>query len=342
MYEAFFELEKLPFSMTPDPAFLFMTPQHREAMAGLTFALASRRGFLVLTGEAGTGKTTLLRRMLTSAPASRTHFGFVLNPMLSPAEFLELVLIDFGVRDVPASKAQRLVKFEEFLLKAQAEGKTAVLVVDEAHKLTLELLEEIRLLTNFETSEQKLLQIILAGQPELSSLLNREDMRQLKQRVAIRLHLNPLQPSDVEQYIRTRWIRAGSTMALPFTAEAIHMITGASRGIPRLINVICDNALTNAFGECSHTIDGPQILEVLGDLHIPVPANGSKPAAAMAAAVPVAAAPGVEAPAPAEAVAEVRMDGAVPAFRALERYMPEPQRNGRTWWSWLGFSRGQG
>jgi general secretion pathway protein A len=334
MYEAFFELEKLPFSMTPDPAFLFMTPQHREAMAGLTFALASRRGFLVLTGEAGTGKTTLLRRMLSSAPAQRTHFGFVLNPMLSPAEFLELVLIDFGVRDVPASKAQRLVKFEEFLLKAQADGQTVVLVVDEAHKLTLELLEEIRLLTNFETSEQKLLQIILAGQPELASLLNRDDMRQLKQRVAIRLHLNPLQPPDVEQYMRTRWMRAGSKMELPFTPEAIHAITGASRGIPRLINVICDNALTNAFGECSHTIGRPQVVEVLGDLHLPVPANGSQPAAAT---VPV-----VEVPAPAPAPAEVPGDGAIPTFRGLDRYMPEPQRNGRTWMSWLGFSRGQG
>jgi general secretion pathway protein A len=169
MYHAFFGLQRDAFSMTPDPSFLFFTNKHREALAGLLFAVSSRKGFLVLTGDAGTGKTTLLSRIMRSMPPEKAHFSFVLNPTLTGPEFLEMILLDFGVEKVPESKSQRLMLLQQMLLRSHNDGKTSVLIIDEAHKLPAELLEEIRLLTNFETAEHKLLQIILAGQTELTN-----------------------------------------------------------------------------------------------------------------------------------------------------------------------------
>ena len=183
MYQSYFGLTKEPFSMTPDPAFLFLTGAHREALAGLSYAILGGKGFVVLTGDAGTGKTTLLTKMLRSIPPARAAFSVVLNPLLSPDEFLEMALLDFGVKEVPASKAQRLVLLREFLSQSRKQGKISVLVVDEAHKLAPAVLEEIRLLSNFELAETKLLQIVMAGQNELATVLNREDLRQFKQRI---------------------------------------------------------------------------------------------------------------------------------------------------------------
>jgi general secretion pathway protein A len=276
MYLKFFGLERFPFAMTPDPSFLFMTTKHREALAGLMFAVTSRKGFLVLTGDAGTGKTTLLSRILGSMGA-RAQFSYLVNPTLTSSEFLEMVLLDFGIDQVPPSKAQRLLKFQQFLLRVHSEGRAAVLIIDEAHKLSPELLEEVRLLTNFETADHKLLQIVLAGQPELAGILNREDMRQLKQRIAVRLNIDPLGDPQVDEYMRVRWTRAGAKTALPFSAEAIHMIAASSKGIPRVINALCDNALTNAFGESCPAIDKRHITEVMADLEIglPAPVNGT-------------------------------------------------------------------
>src|SRR5215471_16448953 len=215
MYEQFFGLRTNPFVMTPDPGFLFLTPAHREALAGLNYAILQRKGFAVLTGEAGTGKTTLLRAVLESVPASKAHFSLLVNPTLSPSEFLEMVLLDFGIAEIPASKAQRLMSLDQFLLQAHRENKGAVLIVDEAHKLPPDVLEEVRLLTNFETARSKLLQIVLAGQSE------RDDLRQLKQRVAVRLAIRPLTAAEVEQYMRHRWMKAGGTSLLLFGADAI-------------------------------------------------------------------------------------------------------------------------
>jgi general secretion pathway protein A len=249
MYKAFFHLDKLPFTLTPDPAFLFLPPKHREALAGLTYSILERKGFAVLTGDAGTGKTTLLNSVLDRLPADRVESSIIFNPTLNASEFLESVLLDFDVPDVPTSKAQRLWKLQEFLARTHHQDRYAILVIDEAHKLSPEVLEEIRLLGNFESASDKFLQILLLGQSELDDLLNRNDQRQFKQRIALRLYIDPLSVPEINQYIRVRWAKAGAKDIPPFTPGAIAAIAEYSRGIPRLINSICDSALLMAFGE---------------------------------------------------------------------------------------------
>lgn len=262
-----FGLRKNPFNMTPDPAFLFLTEQHREALVGLTYAILERKGFAVLTGEAGTGKTTLLARVLQFLPPSRLQFSLILNSTLSPSEFLEMALLDFGVREVPASKAQRLWKLQTLLLEGQRQDKVSALIVDEAHKLSPEVLEEIRLLGNFEDADHKLLQILLVGQTELDDILNRDDLRQLKQRVSVRLSIGPLAPAEVSQYIRHRWLRAGGTQP-PFSVDALAAIALLSRGIPRIINALCENALTVSTGDGSSTVELSHVEAAAVDLQL--------------------------------------------------------------------------
>ena len=281
MYECYFGLSKNPFSMSPDPDSLFMTDVHREALAGLSYAIVHRKGFVVLEGEAGTGKTTLLRKLLQMLPESEAQTSVVLNPVLTAAEFLELLLLNFGVQDLPVSKAQRLVRLEELLLQANRSGRAPVLIIDEAHKLNNEVLEEIRLLTNFETREAKLLQIVLTGQPELRDVLNRPDLWQLKQRVAVRLRIKALSRIQVNDYMIYRWNRAGATSPLPFGEEAVSMIALWSKGIPRLINSICDNALLLAFSDSSRAVLPSHIQEAVRDLDLGsrTPESGVAPAA---------------------------------------------------------------
>jgi general secretion pathway protein A len=282
MYHRSFGVRKNPFNMTPDPAFLFLTAQHREALVGLTYAVLQRKGFVVLTGDAGTGKTTLLARVLQFLPANQIRSSVILNPTLTPSEFLELALLDFGVANVPSSKAQRLWTLQNLLLDARREGRISVLIIDEAHKLSREVLEEIRLLGNFEEADEKFLQILLIGQNELDHTLNRDDLRQLKQRIAVRLSIAPLTPPEVGQYIRHRWLRAGGNHP-PFTAEAISQIAEISRGIPRLINGLCDSALTLAFGEGGSAVEARHVQASAVDLHLsepiatPVPAEPPAP-----------------------------------------------------------------
>lgn len=248
MYKEFFQLDQLPFNLTPDPSFLFLPPKHREALAGLTYAILERKGFVVLTGDAGVGKTTLINSVLSRLPADRIESSMLINPTLTPSEFLEGVMLDFDMRDVPPSKAQRLWKLQEFLARVHSENRLAVVVVDEAHKLSLELLEEIRLLGNFESATGKFLQILLSGQSELDDLLNRNELRQLKQRVAMRLYIDRLTPADVGRYIVFRWQKAGGREA-PFTADAVDGVAQWSLGIPRLINSLSDSALLMAYAD---------------------------------------------------------------------------------------------
>jgi general secretion pathway protein A len=267
MYAQHFGLRKNPFSLTPDPSFLFLTEQHREALVGLTYAITQRKGYVTLTGEVGTGKTTLLSRVLQFLPPSKLQFSLVMNPTLTPSEFLELVLLDFGVRDIPASKARRIWVLQDLLLRAEKEGKVSALIVDEAHKLSPDILEEIRLLGNFEENDRKMLQIVLAGQPELNASLRRADMRQLKQRIAVRLLIKPLVEDEVGKYIRHRWLRAGGA-DLPFTSEALTRIAQASRGIPRVINSLCDTSLISAFADRSTRVKEAHVREAVLDLDL--------------------------------------------------------------------------
>jgi general secretion pathway protein A len=275
MYEQHFGLTKNPFSMTPEPALVYMTPGHREALAGLAYAILERKGFAMLTGEAGTGKSTLLARMLQHLPANRVISSVILNPTLSEAEFLELALLDFGFATVPASKAQRLVQLQDFLLRARQAGKIAVLVIDEAHKLAPAVLEEVRLLSNLELPGEKLLQIVLAGQDELLEILGRPEMRQISQRIAVRLALSPLAPADIEQYIALRWSKSGAQVAAPFASEAYSEIALWSRGIPRLVNALCDNAIMTAFSGNPPVVAARHVRDAARDLGL-IPAAAAK------------------------------------------------------------------
>lgn len=254
--------------MAVDPEFLMDIQGHREALAALSHSVLSQKGFIVLMGDAGTGKTTLLMTLMRSIPAARARFSMIFNSTLTSAEFLELVLLDFGLTDIPASKAQRLVRLQQLLAELHGQRKVAVLVVDEAHNLSPEVLEEIRLLSNFESADQKLLQIVLAGQTPLRDLLNRDDVRSVKLRIPLRVTLHPLLRAQVEQYIHHRWNKAGATQPAPFTPQAIQQVSYWSHGIPKLINAICDNALILAFRKRLTSITGDHIDEVSGNLDL--------------------------------------------------------------------------
>lgn len=252
--------------MNPDPNCIFMTPTHREAFSVLLYSISRKKGFVVLTGDAGTGKTTLLRALMRST--TDAVFSVVFSPSLKADEFLELALLDFGVSEIPDSKSQRIVRFREFLFDLRIQGKSPVLIVDEAHMLKPETLEEIRLLTNFETSKEKLLQVVLAGQNDLAVLLNRPDLRQLKQRIEIRVSLKALEPGEVGGYIQYRWSHAGGTEPAPFSQEATALITRASKGIPRLVNSICDNVLLLCYAGGERQVGVGHVYQVLRDLDL--------------------------------------------------------------------------
>jgi general secretion pathway protein A len=265
MYNEFFGLQKNPFSLTPNPEFLYLTAGHREALAGLTYAIMARKGFVALTGDAGTGKTSLLARVLGNLPENRIQYSVIANPTLTPPEFLESALMDFGLRDIPVSKAQRIAMLQTFLMAGLRDGKISALIVDEAHALTPELMEEIRLLGNFESPDEKLLQVVLVGQTELDEMLNRENLRQFKQRISLRLTIGPLAEMEIEQYIRYRWMKAGGG-EIPFSAGAIASIGLASQGVPRIVNVLCDNALLTAFAEEASLVEQHHVLAVCREL----------------------------------------------------------------------------
>jgi general secretion pathway protein A len=320
MYEQFFGLQRHPFNMTPDPAVLFLTAQHREALTGLTYAILGRKGFVILTGDAGTGKTTLLSRVLQYLPAQRIRSSVILNSTLSPSEFLEMAMLDFGLTDIPQSKAQRIHLLQQFLLSGDAAGQISALVVDEAHKLSPEVLEEIRLLGNFENANDKLIQILLLGQNELTDVLNREDLRQFKQRIAVRLKLEPLSMDDIAQYIQHRWTKAGGGQTAPFGPEVIDRIAACSRGIPRIINALCDNALMLAFAKGTPSVAVEHLLEAARDLDL----LDTQPAP-KAAALPIEEPLKIEFPQTPTARAR---------FKTLERYGGDPEARPSFWSRW--------
>ena len=285
MYERYFDLTRSPFRLAPDAHFFFVTNSNREALVGLGCAITGRAGLAVISGDAGTGKTTLLRTFLASIPSERVDYSYVLTPTLSPAEFLRTCLADFGVASLPHDKAGLLAAMQEVLVERRRQGRLAVLVVDEAHKLTLEVLEELRLLTNFEDADGKLLQILLSGQNELDETLRREDLRQFKQRVAYRFAIQPLSTEEVEHYIQHRWTKASDQRRHPFTVEAVKLVAQYSHGIPRVVNTICDNALLTAFGSQTLRVEKEHVLEAVSDLDLAIAPGERIPLSRVAARV---------------------------------------------------------
>jgi general secretion pathway protein A len=269
VYKNFYGLQKNPFEITPDPAFLFPTPRHNEALAALYYGVTSHRGFVVLTGEVGTGKTLLLRSLLGLLQRRDIAFALIFNPSLSPLEFIRYIAGDFGLPVAGKAKDELIHVLNAFLLQRHQQRLTTLLVVDEAHLLSAEILEEIRLLTNLETAQQKLLQIVLAGQPELDQKLDSFGLRQLKQRVALRCHLEALNLEETRKYTERRLQIAGAPAESKiFSDPAISVVFRHSQGIPRLINTVCENALLSGYAKRASTIT-PDIVEgVAKDLRL--------------------------------------------------------------------------
>jgi general secretion pathway protein A len=288
MYKSFFHLHANPFTTSPDPRFLYMMPHTREALAGLEYGISARKGFIVLTGEVGTGKTTLLRRALGSFDQSRVFTSFVFNPQLDTLDFLEFVLSDFGLTPANRTKSGMLIQLNRWLVERYRHQETCVIVVDEAQNLSMELLEEIRMLTNLETSSEKLVQIILSGQPEFEQKLRLPELRQLRQRISLWCRTQPLSLEQTGAYIQQRLLIAGSSEPV-FLPESVATIHRASRGIPRIINLICEHALIFAYVEQVHQIPNRIILAVAQDLDLeaqPFLVSSMQPGFAPAAAAP--------------------------------------------------------
>jgi len=267
MYASFFGLNEKPFSITPDPRYLFLSERHAEALAHLVYGINEAGGFIQLTGEVGTGKTTVVRSLLAQAP-KHAEIALILNPRMTPAEFLLAICEELGI--AVESKSEGSLKdlvdlLSVHLLKAHAEGKRVVLVVDEAQNLAPDVLEQVRLLTNLETETQKLLQIILIGQPELREVLDRTELRQLAQRITGRYHLAPLSAEETSAYVRHRLRVAGATREI-FSNFGLHEVRRLSGGVPRLINIICDRALLGAFTEDRHLVSASVVRRAAGEV----------------------------------------------------------------------------
>src|SRR6516165_9929347 len=247
MYNAFFGFNQNPFNMSPDPAFLFRSPQHEEALASLMYGVQSRKGFIALTGEVGTGKTTMLECLRDFLNAQQIAFASLFNSRLTVEQFFELLAYDLDLRCNRLSKTEVLLCLNSMLLERAAIGRTTVLIVDEAHNLEWDVLEEIRLLGNLETRQGKLLQIVLAGQPELDRKLEAPEFRQLKQRIALRCTLRSFSPEETSVYVNSRMERAGLPAQTIIAPEVVTEIHFRAQGIPRIINALCDNLLLTAF-----------------------------------------------------------------------------------------------
>jgi general secretion pathway protein A len=263
MYKTFFNLSRSPFDLTPDPSFLFPTRRHNEALAALYYGVRQHKGFVVVTGEVGTGKTMLLRCLLRLLKQSEdVAYAYLFNSRFSPTEFLQYILSDFGLPASGKNKGELLLDLSQFVTSRGANNLTTVLIVDEAHHLSAAILEEVRLLTNLETTDEKLLQILLVGQPELDEKLDSVRLRQLKQRIALRARLDPLDGNETKGYIEQR-LQVAGTNSQPntlFSEPTIAAVYRHSRGFPRLINTICENALINAYARQVRSVT-PEIIE---------------------------------------------------------------------------------
>ncbi len=258
MYCSFYGIQEKPFSITPDPKYLYLGKTHQEAFAHLVYGIRERGGFIVVTGDIGTGKTTLCRALLTHLDAD-IRVAFVFNPTLSALDLLKTINDDLGIRSEGDSQKELIDALNRFLLDQRQQGKNTVLIIDEAQNLDMEVLEHVRLLSNLETDTEKLLQIILVGQPEFRQMLEQPRLEQLNQRVTVRYHLNPLSREETEAYVNHRLAVAGADEKIRFTPEAIKRIGRYTRGVPRLINVLCDRALLAGYTRRTRRIDGGMV-----------------------------------------------------------------------------------
>ena len=266
MYRKFYGFQERPFEITPDPKFVYLSEIHQEALARLQYAVQEGKGFSVITGEAGTGKTTLVH-MLLSKLDGHVRTSFIFNPILDRADFLNYVCDDLGIKsEGMKSRGQSLTALHNFLLECYARDEKVFLIIDEAQCLEPELLQEVRLLTNLETSKNKLLHVILLGQPELNKILAEPRFRPLKQRIAVRYHMRPLRLRETKAYMQYRLKRAGSRNISIFNNSAIREIYRYSKGIPRLINIVCDNALLTGFSLEENRIGKSIIRDIVTDL----------------------------------------------------------------------------
>lgn len=288
MYKEFFGLRANPFNVNPDPRYLFLTRHTEEALACLTYGIQSRKGFVLLTGEVGTGKTTLINKLMEWLRLQQVATAFVFNSRLDVPQFLDYMMTDFGIPCESESKSQILQRLYNWLLDRYRAGETATLIVDEAQNLSDEVLEEIRMLTNLETFTEKLLQIVLVGQPELEVKLKQPQLRQLRQRLTLRAKTHPLELEETRAYVQQRLRIAGATGPAIFEPAAVTAVHSASRGIPRVINLVCEHCLVSAFVDQKKTVSVEIVEQVARDFDLrdeaatsaeappPIATNGEK------------------------------------------------------------------
>jgi general secretion pathway protein A len=265
MYCQFYRLKERPFNVTSDPTFFFSSLKHKEALSHLFYGVTQRKGIIVLTGEIGTGKTTLCRFFMEQL-GENIKTAFILNPYFSELQLQEAIMRDFGIGLKEKTRFSFIWEFNRFLLKEAEAGSNVVLIIDEAQNLTPRQLEQIRLLSNLETEKDKLIQIILVGQPELNQRLGLYDLRQLRQRIMVSYHISPLDKDEVKNYINHRLDIAGGEERIRFSEEAVNLIFDFSGGTPRLVNIICDRALLAGFVQETYAIDTAIIKKCLNEL----------------------------------------------------------------------------
>jgi type II secretory pathway predicted ATPase ExeA len=313
MYESFFGLRERPFDLTTNPRFLFLTPRHREALSTLRYGLSAPRGLTILLGDAGTGKTTVLRAALSEEKRPENRNVLLTNPTLTRPEFYEFIARGFGLdEDCATSKARFLMEFQRDVHERHQHGGLTTLIIDEAQSLPYELLEEVRLLANIETSTVKLLNLVLVGQPELADRLNEQSLRQLKQRITLRAQLAPLDLKETAAYIAGRLRIAGGNVSEILTKNAVLAIHEISTGLPRIINVVADNALMGGFASQTKPVDAAIVREVARDFDF-----GHSPAA-LPVATPAPGVPAIVAP------AGVAPAGLAPRYPAMPDRFREP------------------
>jgi general secretion pathway protein A len=268
MYKSFFGLKESPFRVNPDPRYLYLTKEIEEALAGLMYGIKTRKGFVTLIGEVGTGKTTLVNRLLDWLNQQQIRTAFIFNTRVNTTQLLEFVLAEFEIPCESRSKSQQLMRLNHWLLERHEAGETVVLIIDEAQNLTYPVMEEIRLLTNLETATDKLLQIVLSGQQELDEKLKLPQLRQLRQRISVRCKTSPLTNEQTHEYVAERLRIAGANGQPIFSAKAIDVIHKYSHGIPRVINLLCEHALTGAYVEEQRPIEPPLVEEVAREFQL--------------------------------------------------------------------------